>query len=45
MSEAAIDFVVNFYCIPRHIALKYYQDEIEAAEQLLQHEEFNEGIE
>ena len=45
MTESAIDFVVNFYCITREIAVKYYQDEIEAAERLLRHEEFNEGIE
>lgn len=35
MPEQCIKFVMDFYDIPRDIAIEYYLDEIKAAERLL----------
>jgi hypothetical protein len=35
MREKAIEFVMNFYNIPRSLAVDFYEDEIEAYEQFL----------
>jgi hypothetical protein len=44
MTDTATRFVMEFYDIDEETAARLYSDEIEAAQNLLKHEEFKECI-
>ena len=45
MTDTAIRFVMEFYGIDEETAVRLYSDEIDAAQNLLEHEEFREYME